>query len=103
MMRRSSASTSSDNPSTSDQYPDDTDDSVAPTRKVTPVSELAPVGTALSPSFPGQVYLLIPMELVLCHKISYYFLYINFLMLLQFSGFMYYVLKIILKFLVIVF
>ena len=26
MMRRSSASASSDNPSTSDQYPDDTDD-----------------------------------------------------------------------------
>ena len=30
MMRRRSASASSDNLSTSDQYPDDTDDSVAP-------------------------------------------------------------------------
>ena len=30
MMRQSSASASSDNPSTSDQYPNDTDDSVAP-------------------------------------------------------------------------
>ena len=29
-MRQSSASASSDNPSTSDQYPNDTDDSVAP-------------------------------------------------------------------------
>ena len=29
-MGRSSASASSDNPSTSDQYPDDIDDSVAP-------------------------------------------------------------------------
>ena len=30
MMRRSSASASSDNPSILDQYPNDTDDSVAP-------------------------------------------------------------------------
>ena len=30
MMRQSSTSASSDNPSTSDQYPNDTDDSVAP-------------------------------------------------------------------------
>ena len=56
MMRRSSVSASSDNPSTSNQYPD----VMIPMtvqhpqgRFNTPGSELAPVGTALSPSFPG--------------------------------------------------